>query len=361
MVNAMSLKVLDVYSGSGVDMVKNTDADGVIVKATQGVTYVNPICNSQYDAAKSKGLLTGLYHYAEGGDPIREADFFIDNISNYVGGSVLALDWESVDNGAWGNTFWARQFVDRVHARTGVWPIIYVQASAIQQVASCAKDCGLWVAGYPDLRDNWNAPAFPYNISPWSAYTGWQFSTSNGTMDRSVFDLDANGWAAIAKGSGEVKDNNHVETKAPDTSFSIPLTNVTEVANRVINGQVGDGDVRKEKLGKWYNAIQAIVNRSMDAIDDAELYRILAEETKKGVFGDGNDRIQFLDAYYDGTQATINGSTIKNSYIVESGDNLSTIAAKLHTTVDRLVSVNGITDPNVIYPGQELRYDGDAG
>lgn len=42
-------------------------------------------------------------------------------------------------------------------------------------------------------------------------------------------------------------------------------------------------------------------------------------------------------------------------YIVQKGDNLTKIAKKFNTTVDWLVEVNHISNPNLIYPGQKLR------
>jgi LysM repeat protein len=45
-----------------------------------------------------------------------------------------------------------------------------------------------------------------------------------------------------------------------------------------------------------------------------------------------------------------------NEYTIASGDNLSTIARKLGTTVSRLVEDNNITNPNAIAVGQKLIY-----
>ncbi|WP_152680700.1 LysM peptidoglycan-binding domain-containing protein, partial [Enterococcus faecalis] len=43
-------------------------------------------------------------------------------------------------------------------------------------------------------------------------------------------------------------------------------------------------------------------------------------------------------------------------YTVQYGDNLSSIAAKLGMTYQTLASLNGLTNPNLIYPGQTLNY-----
>ena len=42
--------------------------------------------------------------------------------------------------------------------------------------------------------------------------------------------------------------------------------------------------------------------------------------------------------------------------MVEYGDTLSGIAAQFGTTVERLVSVNGISNPDMIYAGQVLNF-----
>ena len=64
---------------------------------------------------------------------------------------------------------------------------------------------------------------------------------------------------------------------------------------------------------------------------------------------------------YPGEVLTIGGGSsapaqTTRTYTVKSGDNLSTIAQRLGTTVNALVSKNGIANPNLIYPGQVLKY-----
>lgn len=44
------------------------------------------------------------------------------------------------------------------------------------------------------------------------------------------------------------------------------------------------------------------------------------------------------------------------TYVVQSGDTLSGIAAQLGTTVGELAASNGIADPDLIYAGQTLHY-----
>jgi LysM repeat protein len=44
-----------------------------------------------------------------------------------------------------------------------------------------------------------------------------------------------------------------------------------------------------------------------------------------------------------------------STYTVKSGDTLSEIAEQYGTTVDELVRLNNIDNPDLIHPGQELK------
>lgn len=192
----MAILAVDVFSGSPDYVVRDSHAQAVIVKATQGTGYVNPACNHQYALAKSLGKKLGLYHYAGGGNPEAEARYFIGNIKNYVGTALLALDWESNQNASWGNAGWCLRFVTEVHRLTGVWPIIYVQESALWQVANCASVCGVWVAKYPYYTNGWTVPNMSVSSGAFKYLTGWQFT--GGDMDRDIFYLDSAAWDRLA-------------------------------------------------------------------------------------------------------------------------------------------------------------------
>lgn len=197
----MALYTVDVYSGSSDNIIRDSHAQGVIVKATQGTGYVNPRCNHQWDLASQLGKLRGLYHYAGGGNPESEAQYFINNIKNYVGQGILILDWESYQNSSWGDASWSLRFVTEVHRLTGVWPLIYVQESALWQVANCAQYCGVWVAKYASMTWNsWTLPNMSVSAGAFGALTGWQFT--GGDMDRSIFYLTKEAWMKIANPSG---------------------------------------------------------------------------------------------------------------------------------------------------------------
>lgn len=193
----------DVYSDSSRSFATQSGTDITMIKATQGMWYVNPECDVDYQAAKKAGKQLGIYHYCEGGNPEKEAQYFYHNVKGYIGEAVPAVDWESNENRSWGNTTWVKRFVTEFHRLSGVWCLVYVQSSALNQVANCAKTCGLWVACYPSMNwKSWNVPNMNVPTSPWKTYTIWQFTGDN--MDRNLVNTTVEGWKKLAKGSKTV-------------------------------------------------------------------------------------------------------------------------------------------------------------
>lgn len=138
-------------------------ADFVIMKATQGTWLVDRSCDAFFQQCRNAGKLTGMYHYAEGSNPIAEAEYFIERIAEYLGDVILALDWESIDNQSFGvNDFdWCKTWLDHVYEKTGVRPLLYCSAG-IRCRFSGIGDYDMWVAQYAD-----NKPT-GYQESPWN-------------------------------------------------------------------------------------------------------------------------------------------------------------------------------------------------
>ena len=255
----MATYTVDVYSGSSDSIIRDSHAQGVIVKATQGTSYVNPRCNHQYELAGQLGKLRGLYHYAGGGNPEAEAQYFINNIKNYVGKAVLILDWESYQNASWGNSNWSLRFANEVHRLTNVWPLIYVQESALWQVANCASKCGVWVAKYASMNWNsWTLPDMSVSSGAFACLTGWQFT--GGDMDRSIFYLDANAWNKIASGDGTIANqvtNGFVQNNGQWQYFenNIAVKNAWRLVDKLWYYLDGSGNLESgwQKINnKWY-------------------------------------------------------------------------------------------------------------
>jgi GH25 family lysozyme M1 (1,4-beta-N-acetylmuramidase) len=306
----MTLNGIDIASYQAGLNAGTIDADFVIVKATQGTSYVNPYCDKHYQQAKVAGKLLGVYHYAGGGDPKAEADYFLSNIKGYIKEAILCLDWESADNARWGNgdAEWVKTWCDYVYDKTGVRPIVYVQASAISRLSGIG-DYGLWVAQYANNNATgyqehpWNEGAYDCAIRQYSSCGA--LSGYGGRLDLDKFYGDATAWHKYANPRGEAK---------PVTPTPVRKSN-EQVADEVIAGAWGNGEDRKKRLtqaGYDYNAIQNIVNNKM-------------------------------------------GGTHAQYYTVRSGDTLSGIASRYGTTYQHIAQINGIVNPNRIYAGQKIR------
>ncbi|MFT8313165.1 MAG: GH25 family lysozyme [Clostridium sp.] len=93
----MGFKGIDIYSGTIITDWNAVKADGVAVvyiKATEGVTYVNPLMDSQYKNAKDRGLKVGFYHFAARNAPAQEYQHFINTIGKYEQDLKPCLDYE---------------------------------------------------------------------------------------------------------------------------------------------------------------------------------------------------------------------------------------------------------------------------
>lgn len=163
---------------SGWDYGINTSvlsADFVIVKSTEGVlgTIYNPTYRDMLEGAKKSGKLIGLYHYANGGDPIAEADCFIKSAQGYEGRLIFCLDWEGQGNKAFETGIdvdWCLKFLDYVAAKTHSTPLLYTSKSVCNEFDwSCvAKKYPIWGAEYGDEKNH-----LGYLTDPWESKAKW--------------------------------------------------------------------------------------------------------------------------------------------------------------------------------------------
>lgn len=263
---------------SGIDLTK-VPGDFVIIKATQDTNYVNPACNAQYASAKKAGKLIGLYHYAGGSGAVAEADFFLKNISNYIGSAILVLDWEAGQNKAYNKSMvsYCKKWLDRVYEKTGVRPLIYMSQSVTNTYdwSAVAKNYGLWVAryrsnnptGYRETKDYgftgaWQYPAI-FQFTSKGQLSGW-----SGYLDLNIAYMDRTAWKKYADPSGKNTD------KKEETS-TVKVTGVYPVC-------------KKGSKGLAVEWIQAAVNAKVDGNFGAKTdASVKAYQKKKKLTQDG--------------------------------------------------------------------------
>ena len=321
------LRVVDVASHQAGIVTGALDCDAVICKATEGTGYVNPYCDEHYQSAKAAGKLLGVYHYASGGNPEAEAEFFINNVRGYLHEAILVLDWESGDNAAWGDSSWVARFCAHIVALTGINPMIYVQRSAASQCTGLG-DYGIWLAEYPDYAARgWDA-YYPPNYS--GDYAMHQYTSSGaisgwaGPLDLSLFFGDENAWRAYAGATGQ--------------SVPAPQPQVQEYAQ---TSEQSDGTTYIVQPGDTLSGIASMYGTT---------YQHLA-----AINGISNP-----DIIHVGDRIVIDGVVSPQPsddeyYTIQPGDTLSGIASTYGTTWQWLAEINGIDTPDLIHPGTTIR------
>ena len=125
-------------------------ADGctfVVVKATQGTTYVNPWLLRDLDDARAAGLLVGAYHYyATGVDPAEQATHFVSSLIGQVLDLGCWLDWEPPAIAPWQAKSEVEAFCARVE-EVRPWCGLYVDRWWHEQLVNATlAPRALWLA-----------------------------------------------------------------------------------------------------------------------------------------------------------------------------------------------------------------------
>lgn len=180
------------------------------VKATQGVTYVDPMFSTNRTALRGQPFALGFYyHFAQAGDPVTQAHHLLDVVGTLRPNERLCLDFEDDKTGkpTVDLTFLTGYYTELLKD-TSRRPLLYTSARIWAQIG----DLDWALASQIDLilpRYGLIEPVVP---KPWRAlgksYSFWQYSEalvvpgiSDKQCDASFFngDLDAlKAYAALA-------------------------------------------------------------------------------------------------------------------------------------------------------------------
>jgi len=138
------MRGIDISHYQGKIDFSKVDTDFVIMKATQGILFVDSKLQANRTGFSHKQL--GFYHFADGGSPVNEARHFVKTIGE-VTNEWLVLDWEIQHNDT---VNWCLQWLREVEKLTGKKPLIYLNQATVKKYdwSLVAKDYGLWVARY---------------------------------------------------------------------------------------------------------------------------------------------------------------------------------------------------------------------
>ncbi len=156
--------------------------EGVYVKATEGISYVNPVFRGQAFGANGAGIPAGFYHFArpDRNPADEEAMHFLALTGSKPGALRPVLDYETTNRLTPTEQFtWITTFNHAAKQLLGVGPLFYSYRAFIAELRLPRPvGNGLWLADYgPDDGTEHPAPAPP----PWKRVALHQF-TSRGSV-----------------------------------------------------------------------------------------------------------------------------------------------------------------------------------
>lgn len=289
----------------------------VYIRASEGRGYVDPYFRENYEKAKANGLRTGFYHFLTAtnvAEAKEEAEFFVSNIKGLEPDCRLAMDFEvfnGLDVSAINEI--SRVFLETVENLSGKECVIYSDAYNARTVFSkeLAEDYPIWVADYFVEE--------PENNDKWKFWVGFQYSDRgiingiDGNVDRDYF---TNG----------VFLNNVSQ---------IPKDTVTDKNQEFKYIRVNRGETLSGIAIKYNTSYQYLAR--INNIANPNLIYV-GQELKVPALGDYKIH-----------------DTSHRLYIVRRGNTLTQIAREYGVTIENIVELNGIANPNLIYIGETLR------
>ena len=199
----------------------------------------------------------------------------------------------------------------------------------------------LWMAAYPDYNVT---PAPNYNVFPsMDGVAIYQFTSTYiaGGLDGNV---DLTG----------ITDNGYTKNNKPETQT--PAISQGQQADNTPKSEIAVGNQIKVKFG----ANTWATGEAIPSWVKGRTYDVAQVSGSRVLLAGINSWINKSDVEVISVSSAPIQSPATNTYTVRSGDTLSSIAAKFGTSYQTLASLNGISNPNLIYAGQVLQVTGSA-
>lgn len=199
----------------------------------------------------------------------------------------------------------------------------------------------LWMAAYPSYNVT---PTPNYNVFPsMDGVAIYQFTSTYiaGGLDGNI---DLTG----------ITDNGYTKNNNPQTET--PPINQGQQADNTPTTDINVGNQVKVK----FSANNWATGQAIPSWTKGRTYDVAQVSGGRVLLSGINSWINTSDVeIISGSSAPIQAPAT-STYTVRSGDTLSSIASKFGTSYQALASLNGISNPNLIFAGQTLRVNGSA-
>lgn len=217
----------------GIDL-SNFKFDFGIVKATEGMDFVDKSFRDHVAQLTRLNKLIGCYHFARPDnqntvDKMKKAaEHFVTTVSGagLLGKAILVLDWEKSPTNKYDLI---EAFMNEVYSMIGVAPMIYANTAFFKQAAKDNWVCPyeIWLAKWPvktEMQEfpekSWIYQYFPEKINN-KNWKIWQFTSNGhvpgwyGRVDYNYAETSATDWKLDALGS------KHIEYLSYDMEWAI--------------------------------------------------------------------------------------------------------------------------------------------
>ncbi|EON3039475.1 LysM peptidoglycan-binding domain-containing protein [Enterococcus hirae] len=272
-------------------------------------------------------------------------DYFLPKIQTPKG-SIVALDFEhgaSSDRNA--NTETILYGMRRIR-QAGYTPMYYSYKPFTLKYVDYKRIIkefpnSLWIAGYP----SYNVTPEPlYNYFPsMDGVAIWQFTSTYiaGGLDGNV---DLTG----------ITDNGYTNSDKPQTDT--PAINAGEETSEKPKSEIKTGDTVKVN----FSANQWVTGEDIPQWVKGESYKVQQVDGNKILLANILSWIDKSNVELLPDSTTVAQQPSTTTHIVQYGETLSSIATQYGTTYQALASLNGLSNPNMIYAGQVLKLSGVA-
>jgi lysozyme len=324
-----------------------------IIKATEGIEYLNPKFDEQWQGAHSVGILRGAYHYLRASvDGLKQANYFLSKVKMQESDFPAFLDVEGANNikatnlDFINNTY---KWLQRVEQVTGRRPVIYSSVGFLSsrmlvngKPPAWSKKYRTWLAQY--YNSHTAAGKKPAENPDWGEWLFWQYSGGLRAVDGIYHD---EGRQQLAKIDMNVFRSSLVELYGfagvkPSSLDLIPSVPKSETEPSAET----QPSMYKVKTGDTLHSIAASNQVNLD-----DLIKMNPQLICDGMQINLPDPIEAPQPAPPPPSMPALG--IKHA--VQAGDTLSSIASKYEVTVDSIVKENKIANPDFIGVGQVLQ------